>query len=380
MMRSARLFSVPAAAALFQLLSISISAQDAPGAKSAVSSPQPKLVTLQSDKIPCREALAEIARQTGVRVEDLRGESDSPIRLDVKRVPFWQAVDDIAAAAGARVTVFPTSGRIALDKRGPNYRLPPICYDGRFRLRLKKVSANRDLETDDSSPRRGSTNLALEIAWDPDLYPLYLETRPRGLRLVDDKNNGLTIPDEGRSLAPVDGLLALGIDLTLPALPRSVARIRSLEGQLSMISPSKMLGFHFDGLDRLAQANANDPERLRTQENVACRVLKVTLQRERWTIQVALDYPPGLKQLDSNQSWVVNNEMTLESADGKKRFPATNYVVTSVSAGHAMLSYHFRDKNSLKRGKASDWKLIYRAPADLIEVPLKFSFKDIPLP
>jgi hypothetical protein len=381
MSRHSRFLLVLAAmTVMIRLLSLSSSAQDARGTASPVSSPQQKLVTLQSDKILCSQALAELARETGVLVEDLRGESTSAFRLDLKRVPFWQALDAIAAASGARVKLFPTSGRIALDKRGPNYRLPPICYDGRFRLSVKKASANRDLETDDSSPRRGSTNLALEVAWDPDLYPLYLETRPRSLRLVDDKNNVPTIPDEGSSLAPVDGRIALGIDVTLPPLPRSVAQIRSLEGQLSMIGPSKMLTFHFDRLDKLEQANANDPERQRTQDNVTCRILGVTLRRDRWTVRVAVDYPPGLKQLDSNQSWVVNNEMSLISNDGKKRFPSTDYALESASPRQAILYYHFRDKVKQELGKPSDWKLSYRAPANLIEAPIRFSFKDIPMP
>jgi hypothetical protein len=87
-----------------------------------------------------------------------------------------------------------------------------------------------------------------------------------------------------------------------------------------------------------------------------------------------------MKQLDSNQSWVVNNEMMLESTVDKKRFPSTNYVLRSAKAGEAVLSYHFRDRGGLKRGKPQNWKLIYRAPANLIEVPIKFAFQDIPLP
>jgi hypothetical protein len=361
-------------------LLISSGAQDETGTAAPPTRAEVKLVTLPSGTILRSKALAELARQTGIRVEDLHDVADVSLRLDVKRLPFWQAVDAIAAASGARVNLFPTSGRIILDKRGPNFRLPPICYDGRFRLSVKKVTANRDLELDESSPRRGSTNLTLEVAWDPELYPLYLETRPHGLRLVDDRNKVQTLPDEGSSLAPVDGRIAVGIDLTLPAFPRSVQQIRSLEGELSVIGPSKMLTFHFDGLDRIARASANDPERIRTRENVTCRILRVTLDRDRWSVRVALDYPAGLKQLDSNQSWVVNNEMALESSDGKKRVANPDYVLESASPRQAILWYHFRNKEVIARSKPSDWKLSYRTPASLIEAPIKFAFKDIPLP
>ncbi|HEY7326879.1 MAG TPA: hypothetical protein VH592_04535 [Gemmataceae bacterium] len=343
------------------------------------AAPEPKLVTLQSDKLTLNQALTDLAKQTGIRVEDARGLPDQPLHLDLKRVSFWQAVDAIAAATKARVNLYPTTGRIALAKRGANYRLPPISYDGRFRLSVKKVTTSRDLEVGEDAPGHGATNVTIEIAWDPKLQPLYLETRPHKVRLVDDKNNVLTVPEDGSSLAPVDGLIALGLDLHLPVLPRNVSKISSLKGQLSMIGPSKMLTFHFDRLDRIAKANANDPERSLRQEGVTCRILDVKLRDDHWTVQVALDYPPVLKQLDSNQSWVVNNEMTLEALDGKKRFASSNYALELATARRAVLSYHFRDK-SLMRDKLRNWKLSYRAPANLIEAPIAFAFKDIPLP
>src|SRR5579884_1541286 len=365
--------------AVFATLSLSLSAsRDASGEDKSPASaiPERKTIILQGGKISVSQALAELTKQTGIRVEDARGAPDETIHLDWKQTPFWQALDALAAAAKARVNMYPTSGRIVLDKRGTDYRLPPICYDGRFRLCVKKVTTSRDLERNDQIQPIGATSLSIEIAWDPELLPLYLETRPHGLRLVDDRNHVRTFPDEGSLLTPVDGRIAVNIDLHLPALPRRVTAIRSLEGELSMIGPSKMLNFTFETLDRLAQTKENDPERQLMQEGVVCRILDVKLLPKRWTIRVALDYPRGLKQLDTNQSWVVNNEMTLETPDGKKRLPSTNYVLESASAHGAILSYHFRDL----RGKPGAWRVRYRTPANLIETPIKFAFQDIPLP
>jgi hypothetical protein len=92
------------------------------------------------------------------------------------------------------------------------------------------------------------------------------------------------------------------------------------------------------------------------------------------------DYPSGMKQLDSYQSWVGNNEMTLESLDGKKHFTSRHPPLEeSTASRRARLSYYFRDKD-LMRDKSRNWKLNYRAPANLIKVPIAFAFKDIPLP
>jgi hypothetical protein len=363
-------------------LSLSFASAFYQSAATIPTEPEPKLVTLQSEKLMLSQALTDLAKQTGIRVEDVRGLADQSLQLDLKAVSFWEAVDAIAAAAKARVNLYPTSGRIALAKRDANHRLPPISYDGRFRLSVKKVTTWRDLEVGDDAPGRGATKVAIEIAWDPELQPLYLETLPRAVRLVDDKNNRLVVPDDGSSLAPVDGRIALDLDLHLPALPRSVRKINSLKGRLSMIGPSKMLTFHFERLDKIAAANANDPERSLRQEDVSCRILELDLEpkSDHWTIKVALDYPPVMKHLDSNQSWVVNNELTLESLDGKKRFASTDYRLKSATTRQAVLSYYFRDKGGLVRGKPSHWKLSYRTPANLIEAPIAFAFEDIPLP
>ncbi len=342
--------------------------------------PERKTVNLRADKTSVSQALAELTKQTGIRIEDARGVPDETIQLNWKQTLFWPALDALAEASKARVNIYPTSGRIILDKRGADYQLPPICYDGRFRLCVKKVTTSRDLEISDKTGHGGATNLLVEVAWDPELLPLYLETRPHRFRLVDDRNKVLTVPDEGSSPAPVDGRIAFDIDLHLPALPRRAMAIRSLEGELSMIGPSKMLTFTFDTLDRLAKSKENDPERQLMQEGVTCRILEVKLLANRWTVRVALDYPRGMKQLDTNQSWVVNNEMMLESPDGKKHLRSANYVLESATENGAILSYHFRDRADLPRGLASGWRIRYRTPANLIETPIKFAFKDIPLP
>ena len=49
--------------------------------------------TAMNRSIPLSKALDELARQTGVRVEDRRGEADVPIAVDAERATFWQALD-----------------------------------------------------------------------------------------------------------------------------------------------------------------------------------------------------------------------------------------------------------------------------------------------
>ncbi len=356
------LFLVP----LLALSSVPAAAEDPP---------QPRLFSLGGEKTPLSKVLAELTRQTGVRVEDQRGEGDPEIALRLDRVPFWRALDAVADAAGAGVYLYPRGGRITLVKRPAGRPAPRVSHDGFFRCSLKKVLASLDLETG-----ADVCTAFLEVAWEPDLQPLYLETRPQDLRLLDERGKLIPIPAEGSSLAPVEGRISLVTEVQLPGLPRSAARIGLLEGRLNVIAPSKMLTFTFDALDRLEKAAPAAPERSLTQEGVTCRLGKIVLAKDHWTVQVFLDYPPGNRPLESYQSWVVNNELALVSGDGKRRLPSSDYVLENATDRRAVLSYNFRDKDKQVRGRPEDWHLTYRTPARVVEWPVRFSFKDVPLP
>jgi hypothetical protein len=336
--------------------------------------PTPKRFTPPAESLPLNKALDALAQQTGIRVEDRLGKPDVQVRLNPHPFSFWQALDRIAEAAGAKVDLRP-SGTLVLVPAPPKWHRPPLSYDGPFRLALKGVTASLDLETD-----AAHYTATIEAAWEPSLLPLFLETRPQGLRMVDDKGNALSAPDAGSAVAPVDGRTSLTFDVPLPALPRSAARIRQLDGTLSAVVPSKMLTFTFPTLDQLEKATADAPERGQTLDGVGCRVSKVVLAKDRWTVQVSLDLPPGGKRLESYQSWVVNNEMVLQSKDGKTRLAGSDYFLNSASSRRAVLTYHFRDKGGKARGRPEDWRVVYRTPASIIEVPVKFSFKDVRLP
>jgi hypothetical protein len=334
--------------------------------------PQPKRLALPSGKQPLGKFLAEIARQASIRVEDQRGEPEPALELRLDRPTFWQALDALAEASGSRVVLHPRGGTIALARAGPDARRLPISHDGFFRAALRRVIASRDLETG-----AVSYSASVEVAWEPSLQPLLLETHPRDPRLFDDQGRPVAMAQEGSSLVPVDGQVALTFDVPLPPLERSVGKIGRFEGKLAAVAPSKMLEFAFDRLDRLEK---DTNLRSLTQEGVACHISKLILAKDRWTLQVSLKYPPGGVTLESYQSWVVNNELALVSSDGTRRLTPAGYVLENSTARQAVLSYHFKDDGRSVRGKPEDWKVVYSTPAALVEIPFTFSFKDVPLP
>src|SRR5262249_28644759 len=195
-----------------------------------------------------------------------------------------------------------------------------------------------------------------EAAW---LRPLLLlEERPQGLRMWDAKGRPVPVPGAGSSVIPVVGRRTHTFDFEVPLLPRPRAPIGKVEGRLTAVGPTKMLTFAFDTLDRLHGAKPGAPLRTLRQEGVTCRVGKVVLAKERWTVHLTLDYPPGGTRLESFQAglWVANNEMALVSEDGKRTLPSSSYYLEDSSARRAVLSYTFLDTGELKRGRPSDWR------------------------
>ncbi|MFL5244286.1 MAG: hypothetical protein ACJ8FY_19450 [Gemmataceae bacterium] len=324
--------------------------------------------------VSAADALKEVSAQTKIAVEDRRRKKTAgTIDLRLKDVGFWQALDTIARQADARLALYERDGVPALVD-GPHVLLP-VSYNGVFRIGLKRLVAYRDLET--ATAYQVAT---MEIAWAPRYRPFLLETRPKALVLKDDQNHDVAIKEEGGGQAPVEGRLAMTFEVRLPAIPRPALRIRLLKGELSVIGANKMLTLTFDTLDAL-QKDAG--KRVLSQEGITAKVSKIQLEADIWTVEMTLDYPPGGPKFESFQSWVVNNEIYLQSASSEKRLRNNGgYTLESSSSNRAVLSYYFKDEKGkgIKRGKPADWKLVYVTPGVISETSVPFSFKDVKLP
>jgi hypothetical protein len=319
------------------------------------------------------KALMEIAKQSAVKVEDRRRtKTEQPLRLDLKGVTFWQAIDAIAKSADANVLLYQREGGIALVD-GPHVALP-VSYHGPFRVTLQ-----RRVLIDDLVAGSHQLIITLEIAWEPRFRPYLLETTPKSLAAQDDAKHDIPVADEGGKAA-VEGKLATTVEVRLPAPPRSVMRLGQLRGEFTVTGAGEMLAFTFDSLDQLQDDAKNREQK---QKGIVVRLGKPVLSDDLWTIEAQLEYPRHGPKFESFQSWIGYNEMFLRRTDGDQRFPNTGgYSVESSSASRAAIRYYFIDKRpeKLVRGKPSDWRVVYKTPGILLEVPVPFSFKDVKLP
>ena len=193
-----------------------------------------------------------------------------------------------------------------------------VSYDGLFRTSIKGIIATIDPETGESNYKAW-----LEVAWEPTLQPFYLETRPQNLVVKVEQGKQLLPVDLGSSIAPVDGRNALLFETPLPTLPRTAKQLDSVTGKLSIIAPNRMLTltstYSLDELEKKAGKLPTLKPKSSEPEGVVCQLSKIKLATGHWEVQVTLDYPPGNTELGSSQSWAANNELILESKDGKTR-------------------------------------------------------------
>jgi hypothetical protein len=335
----------------------------------------PHLFDLHIQNLPLKAALAELERQSAIKVDDRRRsrDEDPKVKLELHQVTFWQALDALAREADLQVTFYHPESRIALVD-GPSKALP-VSYSGIFRVAVKQVVVSRDLESD-----AHVCQVHLEIAWEPRFQPLFLETQPDSLTVQDDKANPLKPPD----LPPVRLAVARpGVTVTqvrVEAPARSAERIGLLKGSVALVGPSKMLTFVFDDLGPVKGGKPGQP-RKQTREGVTVSVNEFTTEDQRWTVGLLLEYPPEDPDFESFESWLVNNKIYLEKKGGTDRFPENGGYESEEQGGHrAVMTYRFVEENGRVLGKPADWKLVYQTPGTIIKVPVPFEFKDLPLP
>jgi hypothetical protein len=335
--------------------------------------PVAKKVTLPEKGMPLSAALRSFSDQTRIPVRASL-ENDPILKLDMKGVPFWEALDRIAEAAGARVRIHGERGTIALvgdvrfDKTLPQY----VSHSGIFRVALQRLSATLDFENGTAGYKA-----LLEVAWEPDFLPYFLETRPESLVMHDAANAPVRLLAPGGTWEPVEGRKSFNVDLALPALPRAAGKISLLKGAFAIRGATRLVTFEFDTLDKL---RADEKKRKKTVDGVTVSVGDIKLGDRAWTIQVTTQLPPASADFDSHQSWDTGNQIYLLNRDGRTRLTTRLYTRESPGSRKAVVSYHFVDTPQVKRGDSADWRLVYRAPAGIVEVPVPFEFKNVRLP
>jgi hypothetical protein len=338
----------------------------------AEAAAQPSRVTLQGE-LPLSAALADVQQQTGNRIIDFRERfgqqpGDPKLSLDFEKTPFWPALDLLLDQAG--LTVYNFSGEIgalALVARDQNdrKRAGSAVYQGLFRFEVLRVQAIRELR----SPANHSLRLALELTWEPRVSPILLQIPLGELRATDESGRRIEVGSQRASLeVPVENTLpAAEVQLPLVLPDRSVGKIAALQGQLSALLPGRIETFEFANLPEAKNVE-------QTRAGVTVSVDQVRKNVDVDEVRLTVRFDQALNALESHRNWIYNNEAYFVAPDGQ-RFEHAGLQAFRQADNEVGIAYM-----SDRDGGLAGCKFVYKTPALLIQLPVAFELKDIPLP
>jgi hypothetical protein len=159
----------------------------------------PKRVSLQLDNVSVKDAVDELSRQSGYRIDLQGGVQNQVVSLDAKNITFWEAFDKIANQAGLLLQQHhDMQGGLALMSH--NTITPFVDYRGPFRVWATGFSYHKSLMFG-SIPRHQSSigqrtetmGFMFSVVAEPKL-PLLGLGQPKLAAALDDQGNSLMPP------------------------------------------------------------------------------------------------------------------------------------------------------------------------------------------
>jgi hypothetical protein len=332
---------------------------------------KPKFVTLSGEML-LSEALAEVEKQTGNRVTDSREEdkSDPKITLKLDKAPFWESLDTILDAAQLTLYNYDSQqGELSYVARDAN-ALPRIgrgSYSGIFRLEPARIEIDADLR----NPASKALRLTVDAAWEPRVRPVVVMLPLADFKAIDDSGNAVEVDSgDGDLEFPVEGADA-GVELVLPfKIPaRSVKQIASIKGKLIAVLLGREEKFEFANPE--SKKGAEEERGGVTVILDQCRKVDELLEA-----RLRVKFGKASNALESHRGWIYNNPCYLEDAKGDKVEQAA-LEATLLDENEVGIVYRF---DLGDEANASKYKLVYKTPAAIIEVPVEFELKAIDLP
>ena len=335
---------------------------------------KPALITIKGE-MPVSKAFAELTKQSGNRLIDYRERfnqeiSDPTVKLDLDKVPFWQALDTVLDAAelslynfdeDMNALAYTARGEGDVDRRGR------ASYSGLFRLEAMRVDASRDLRND----MNRSLKLTLNVAWEPRIRPIVLEQPLSDVTAQDENGAAIGIDGrEGNLEVPVEGTnAAVELEIPLVAPDRDVKQVGVIEGKLLAVVLGKVETFEFPDVEKLKSA---EQER----GGVVVVVEQFRKNGDIYDVNIRLRFDKAANALESHRGWIYNNECYMVDTKNN-RIENAGLEATLLAVNEVGLSYKF---DLGEKSTPAGYKFVYKTPAAIIKIPVEFKLNGIPLP
>ncbi|MBW3595906.1 MAG: hypothetical protein KY475_01370 [Planctomycetes bacterium] len=325
-------------------------------------------VTLQGE-MTLAEAMAALEKQTGNKVVDvLDATKQTTVKTDFEEAPYWEALDSLLAQAGLAINTYGGNAGALTAMSAPEGQRPRTegaAYGGVFRFEPLRIESVRNLRNPDVQQMR----LTLEISWEPRVTPLSLE-QPLDAVTATAEGGTLTIDNTRGSLTASTHADISSVELEIPfELPsRDVKEIQSLQGTVTALVPGLTETYVFENIHQ-----ARGVENRKAGVTVVLDQVRKNQDLYEVRMRVRLD-DAGSALASHLSAWIFSNEAYLEDASGKKveNIGQEGYLQASNEVG---MVYRFD-----LQGSPAGYKFVYKTPAAIVETPVEYELKNIPLP
>ncbi len=335
-------------------------------------------ITLDARSMPLSAVLAAFEQQSGNAIVDYRRKfgqptTDTELKIDFERTPFWPALDRVLDQAG--LTVYPFAERRAIgvvSKMGGKQtaRFGRACYSGPFRFEATGIVARRDLLEQNGR----SLIVTVEAAWEPRLRPIILLQRMADVTAVDRRGRPLPVADPQAQLETSLSGAASAVKLNLAFVPPSddIRQIASLKGKLIATLPGRIETFRFRNLSAAKNVKRRIAGVTVTLEQV--RKTNHKAVAETWEARIRVRFDDAGDALESHRTWIFDNAAFLESPDGKPVAP-NSYETTAQGENEVGVAFLFTVEGPIDR-----YSFVYKTPGSIITRGFDYELKDVPLP
>lgn len=344
----------------------------------AARAAEPSLVTLKGRDLPLEQVLQSLREQTGNEVVDHRaafGQAADAIRVDVDldKRPFWPALDGLLDQAGLTVYGFTGERGVFLVGQSPGAgpRSARASYAGMFRMEPVRFEAQRDLRSDQA----GSLRFFMELSWEPRLQPFTILQRFSDVSALGAGGGTFAVasPQAVTETLIRRGFSSSEIELPFELPPRDTATIATLRGKLVALVPGPLEDFRFEQLP-LAAAGARPRPIEQRKAGTLVTLQGVRRNNDIWEASVRVRFEAPETALESHRGWMLENEAFFEAAGGK-RIDSGGLEQTLQAKDEIGINYLF----DLPEGPEK-LTFVYRTPLLVLELPIEYEFRDLPLP
>ncbi|MFV2066176.1 MAG: hypothetical protein ACC645_04295 [Pirellulales bacterium] len=328
-------------------------------------------ITWPDGTIRLAELLELVQKQTGnqlrIREEIAPSLAERMVKVEAGSVDFWPAIDRVLDQVGLTPYHFSRNQELLLMAVPESQvaRYDRALYCGPFRLEPVRLEAHRDLR----SPVTSRLTLHVEIAWEPRLTPIGVNQPLADVDATGDGGIPLRLVERDLDLSPVvhQGTTAVDLEIPFQLPPRRIKQIAVVRGKLSVLLPGVIQALRFEQLEAggLQQRQEGD---------VTVLLEGIRRNGQLWEIRLRVRFAGADEALDSHRGWLFRNACFLVDQH-KKRYEHAGFETTRQNQGEVGIAYLFDVAEDL-----AGLTLVYETPVSILQVPVEYELRNIPLP